>query len=109
MNSLFKELKPKWIHVPSRRVPYNRRGRGGKFRKPFNKGIAFVKFSNEETQKQAVAEFNGKEVNGREIIVDIAIDSRIQKKGQLKKMLMMKKMLKQIAMVTKTIKLNKNL
>lgn len=81
LNSLFKELKPKWIHVPSRRVPYNRRGRGGKFRKPFNKGIAFVKFSNEETQKQAVAEFNGKEVNGREIIVDIAIDSRIPKEG----------------------------
>lgn len=81
LNNLFKDLKPKWIHVPSRRVPYNRRGRGGKFRKPFNKGIAFVKFSNEETQKQAVAEFNGKEVNGREIIVDIAIDSRIPKEG----------------------------
>ncbi|KAL6450716.1 tcg1 Single-stranded TG1-3 DNA-binding protein [Candida maltosa Xu316] len=75
------KLKPKWIHVPARKVPYNRRGRGGKFRRPFNKGIAFVKFANEETQKQAVAEFNGKEINGREIIVDIAIDSRVPKEG----------------------------
>ena len=68
LSGLFKDLKPKWIHVPARRVPYNRRGgRGGNFRRPFNKGIAFVKFANEETQKKAVAEFNGKEINGREI------------------------------------------
>ncbi|CAI5758658.1 unnamed protein product [Candida verbasci] len=75
LNSIFKDLKPKWIHVPSRK-PYKS---AGKFRKPFNKGIAFVKFSNEETQKKAVEEFNGKEINGREIIVDVAIDSRIPK------------------------------
>lgn len=83
LSGLFKDLKPKWIHVPARRVPYNRRGgRGGNFRRPFNKGIAFVKFANEETQKKAVAEFNGKEINGREIIVDIAIDSRIPKEDE---------------------------
>ncbi|KAK6199346.1 uncharacterized protein RJT21DRAFT_46045 [Scheffersomyces amazonensis] len=78
LNALFKDLKPKWIHVPTRKVPLRilKRSQNSK---PFNKGIAFIKFANEETQKKAVAEFNGKEVNGREIIVDIAIDARIPK------------------------------
>lgn len=80
LNNLFKELKPKWIHVPTRRVPYfilkKQRENGKSVR---NKGIAFVKFSSEELQKKAVAEYNGKELNGREIIVDIAIDTRIPK------------------------------
>ncbi|KSA03020.1 uncharacterized protein AC631_01275 [Debaryomyces fabryi] len=80
LNSLFKELKPKWIHVPTRRVPYHiLKRQKSKGRTVFNKGIAFVKFSSEDLQKQAIADFNGKELNGREIIVDIAIDARIPK------------------------------
>lgn len=76
LNVLFKELKPKWIHVPTRRIPLHILKKKGR-KTVFNKGIAFVKFTNEETQKKAVAEYNGKELNGREIIVDIAIDARI--------------------------------
>ncbi|ODV81044.1 RNA-binding domain-containing protein [Suhomyces tanzawaensis NRRL Y-17324] len=87
LNNLFKELKPKWIHVPSRRVPYyilKKQQAEGRPKTFFNKGIAFVKFSSEEVQKKAVAEFNGKEINGREIIVDIAIDARVPKEEEAK-------------------------
>lgn len=83
LNGIFKDLKPKWIHVPTRRVPLHvlKRQRS-KGRTIFNKGIAFVKFSDEETQKKAIAEFNGKDINGRNIIVDIAIDARIPKSDE---------------------------
>lgn len=80
LNNLLKDLKPKWIHVPTRRVPFHiLKRQKSKGRTVFNKGIAFVKFSSEDLQKQAIADFNGKELNGREIIVDIAIDARIPK------------------------------
>lgn len=82
LNVLFKDLKPKWIHVPARKVPLHVLKKNHGRRK--NKGIAFVKFSSEETQKQAVSEFNGKEINGREIIVDIAIDARTPKEEDVK-------------------------
>jgi len=82
LNTLFRDLKPKWIHVPARKVPFHILKKNQGRRK--NKGIAFVKFANEETQKQAVAEFNGKEINGREIIVDIAIDARTPKEEEVK-------------------------
>lgn len=84
LNNLFKDLKPKWIHVPTRKVPYHvfkrQKARGKSI---FNKGIAFVKFSNEETQANAIKEFNGKEIYGREIIVDVAIDARIPKDSEI--------------------------
>lgn len=83
LSNLFKELKPKWIHVPTVRVPYYKR-RGKNFRPTQNKGIAFVKFASEEVQQQAVKEFNGKDINGREIIIDIAVDTRIPKDGEKK-------------------------
>lgn len=80
LNALFKEFKPKWIHVPTRRVPYKvlqkQKAQG---KAPRNKGIAFVKFSDESLQKKAIEEFNGKEVNDRVIVVDVAIDARIPK------------------------------
>lgn len=80
LNSLFSDLKPKWIHVPSRRLPLRiLKKQKSKGRTVFNKGIAFVKFSNEDAQKEAISKFNGKELNGREIIVDVAIDARISK------------------------------
>lgn len=75
LSKLFKDLKPKWIHVPTVRVPYYKK-KGKNFRPTQNKGIAFVKFASEEIQQQAVKEFNGKEINGREIIIDIAVDTR---------------------------------
>lgn len=58
----FAELNPVWDHVP------RNRGR--------SKGIAFVRFKDEETQKKAVEQFNKKDINGREITVDIAVDTR---------------------------------
>lgn len=72
---LFKEKKPKWIHVPARRVPYHLlKQNTDKPRPVFNKGIAFVKFDSEETQLQVIAEFNGTDLNGRTIIVETAVD-----------------------------------
>lgn len=81
---LFKEYKPKWIHVPTRKVPYHvlKRQRA-KGRSIFNKGIAFVKLPNQETQSQVVKELNGKEINNRAIIVDIAVDARVPKDGEV--------------------------
>lgn len=58
----FAELEPVWVHIP--------RSRGR------SKGIAFVRFKDEETQKRAVELFDKKDINGREITVDIAIDSK---------------------------------
>lgn len=75
LNTLFKDLSPKWIHVPSRKVPVHILQRQKKKGKAiYNKGIAFVKFASEDVQKQAVTDFNGRELNGRNIVVDIAVD-----------------------------------
>jgi RNA recognition motif-containing protein len=38
------------------------------------RGFGFVTLASEEQQKKAVAEMNGKEVDGREIAVKVAID-----------------------------------
>lgn len=77
LNTIFKEYNPKWIHIPTKRVHYKQAAENGSRRHVLNKGIAFVKFADEETQKKVVAEFNGHLVNGREIIVDFAVDARI--------------------------------
>ncbi|KAI5958336.1 hypothetical protein KGF57_002692 [Candida theae] len=58
----FAELNPVWVHIP-------KNGRR-------SKGIAFVSFKDEETQKKAVEQFNNKDINGREIRVEIAVDSK---------------------------------
>ena len=39
------------------------------------RGFGFVTLGSEELQKKAVEEMNGKEVEGREIAVKVAIDS----------------------------------
>lgn len=39
------------------------------------RGFGFVTLSSEEQQQKAVAEMNGKEIEGREIAVKVAIDS----------------------------------
>lgn len=78
LNLLFKELKPKWIHVPSRKVPYHVLKRYQAKQRPiFNKGIAFVKFPSEELQLKAIEEFNGHEINGRVVVVEAAVDRAI--------------------------------
>lgn len=39
------------------------------------RGFGFVTLASEELQQKAVAEMNGKEIDGREIAVKVAIDS----------------------------------
>lgn len=39
------------------------------------RGFGFVSLDSEEMQQKAVAEMNGKEIDGREIAVKVAIDS----------------------------------
>jgi RNA recognition motif-containing protein len=39
------------------------------------RGFGFVTLASEEMQQKAVAEMNGKEIEGREIAVKVAIDS----------------------------------
>jgi RNA recognition motif-containing protein len=39
------------------------------------RGFGFVTLASEELQQQAVAEMNGKDIDGREIAVKVAIDS----------------------------------
>jgi RNA recognition motif-containing protein len=39
------------------------------------RGFGFVTLASEEMQKRAVSEMNGKEIEGREIAVKVAIDS----------------------------------
>jgi RNA recognition motif-containing protein len=39
------------------------------------RGFGFVTLASEEMQKKAVSEMNGKEIEGREIAVKVAIDS----------------------------------
>ena len=40
-----------------------------------SRGFGFVTLSSEELQQKACAEMNGKEIEGREIAVKVAIDS----------------------------------
>lgn len=70
---MFRDFKPKWIHVPTK-INHSNRSNGP--RRVLNKGIAFVKFSSHELQQKAIQEFNEKSIKGRNIFVDIAIDAR---------------------------------
>uniref|UniRef100_A0A0L0NWL9 RRM domain-containing protein n=1 Tax=Candidozyma auris TaxID=498019 RepID=A0A0L0NWL9_CANAR len=75
LDAVFKDLEPMWIHVPTRRVPRHILKQIKANHKPvYNRGIAFVKFKDQETQKRAIEEYNGREVNGRLIIVEAAVD-----------------------------------
>lgn len=81
---VFKEMRPKWIHVPLRKLPRAEMLKRQHQRRPqaiYNKGIAFVKFPTPEVQKQAIAEFQGMMINGRAIIVDVAINTHIPPEG----------------------------
>lgn len=73
LKGLFKDLEPKWVYIPLRKTQWKGRQQG---RRAYNKGIAFVKFPLLELQKKAIAEFNGAEVLGRNIVVDVAINTR---------------------------------
>ena len=46
------------------------------------RGFGFVTLGSEELQQKAVAEMNGKEIEGREIAVKVAIDSPGKEDGE---------------------------
>lgn len=67
MADLFKNAG---INVVSARVVRRRFGQPRR-----SKGYGFVDVGNEEEQKKALAAFEGKEVNGREIAVKVAVSA----------------------------------
>lgn len=73
LNGFFEEMLPSWIYVPVRRLPWFLKP--SRLHPPSNKGIAFIRFALREIQQQAIERFNGTEVLGRNIVVDVAINT----------------------------------
>lgn len=76
LRDFMKELSPQWVKVPRKTLPNDvykmLKANGVQIQ---NKGIAFVRFDNEENQKQAIESFNGKDWNGKKLNVTVAINS----------------------------------
>lgn len=76
LRDFMKELNPQWVKVPRKTLPNDvykmLKANGVQIQ---NKGIAFVRFENEENQKQAIELFNGKDWNGKKLNVTVAINS----------------------------------
>jgi RNA recognition motif-containing protein len=73
---LFKSYEPSSAKIALRPIPrfmIKKLQARGEARK--GRGFGFVTLSSEEQQQKAVAEMNGKEIEGREIAVKVAIDS----------------------------------
>ncbi|KAK9367953.1 hypothetical protein V1509DRAFT_624902 [Lipomyces kononenkoae] len=83
LKEYFVDYSPEWAHVALKRTPAFVLARlaekGVTPRPPRALGFGFVRFADEETQKKAIAELNGKEFEGRAISVRVAIDSQIEK------------------------------
>ncbi|KAK9372552.1 uncharacterized protein V1513DRAFT_433692 [Lipomyces chichibuensis] len=83
LKDYFGDYNPEWAHVALKRTPAfvlaKLAERGVTPRPPRALGFGFVRFADEETQKKAIAELNGKEFDGRAISVRVAIDSQIEK------------------------------
>ncbi|KAK9237820.1 hypothetical protein V1525DRAFT_403004 [Lipomyces kononenkoae] len=82
LKEYFVDYKPEWAHVALKRTPAFVLARlaekGVTPRPPRALGFGFVRFADEDTQKKAIAELNGKEFEGRAISVRVAIDSQIE-------------------------------
>ncbi|KHN98008.1 RNP domain protein [Metarhizium album ARSEF 1941] len=73
---LFKAYEPSSVKIALRPIPrfmIKKLQARGEARK--GRGFGFVTLASEELQQKAVAEMNGKEIEGREIAVKVAIDS----------------------------------
>ncbi|KAG6005808.1 hypothetical protein E4U21_007580 [Claviceps maximensis] len=73
---LFKEYEPSSAKIALRPIPrfmIKKLQARGEARK--GRGFGFVTLASEELQQKAVSEMNGKEIEGREIAVKVAIDS----------------------------------
>ncbi|KAK9244304.1 hypothetical protein V1506DRAFT_507638 [Lipomyces tetrasporus] len=83
LKGYFADYYPEWAHVALKRTPAfvlaRLAERGVTPRPPRALGFGFVRFADEETQKKAIAELNGKEFDGRAVSVRVAIDSQIEK------------------------------
>lgn len=70
------DLNPQSVKVPRKTLPNDvyrmLKASGVQIQ---NKGIAFVKFENEENQKKAIESFNGKFWNGKKLNVTVAINT----------------------------------
>ncbi|KAK4187085.1 hypothetical protein QBC35DRAFT_499548 [Podospora australis] len=76
LKELFAEYQPSSAKIALRPIPrfmIKKLQARGEARK--GRGFGFVTLASEELQQKAVAEMNGKEIDGREIAVKVAIDS----------------------------------
>ncbi|KAI1435670.1 hypothetical protein GGR50DRAFT_292215 [Xylaria sp. CBS 124048] len=76
LKDLFKAYEPSSAKIALRPIPrfmIKKLQARGEARK--GRGFGFVTLASEEMQQKAVAEMNGKEIDGREIAVKVAIDS----------------------------------
>ncbi|MCJ1308015.1 hypothetical protein MMC25_001665 [Agyrium rufum] len=76
LKTLFAEYKPSAAKIALRPIPrfmQKKLQARGEPRK--GRGFGFVSLESEELQQKAVADMNGKEIDGREIAVKVAIDS----------------------------------
>jgi RNA recognition motif-containing protein len=76
LKELFTEFSPSSAKIALRPIPrfmVRKLQARGEARK--GRGFGFVTLASEELQQKAVAEMNGKEIEGREIAVKVAIDS----------------------------------
>jgi len=76
LKELFKDFEPSSAKIALRPIPrfmIKKLQARGEARK--GRGFGFVTLASEELQQKAVAQMNGKEIEGREIAVKVAIDS----------------------------------
>lgn len=76
LKELFNDYQPSSAKIALRPIPrfmIKKLQARGEARK--GRGFGFVTLASEELQQKAVAEMNGKEIEGREIAVKVAIDS----------------------------------
>ncbi|VEU24427.1 DEKNAAC105593 [Brettanomyces naardenensis] len=85
LREFFKDLEPQWIRVPRKTLPkYLYQKFKAQNIQIQNKGIAFIRFANEENQKSAIEKFNGVEFRGKPLNVTVAIDSVPEKEREPK-------------------------
>lgn len=76
LRELFVEYKPTGAKIALRPIPrFMVRKLQARNEPRKGRGFAFVTLETEELQQKAIAEMNGKEVEGRELAVKVAIDS----------------------------------
>ncbi|ANZ74496.1 BA75_01319T0 [Komagataella pastoris] len=79
LTEFLSEYDPQWVSIPRRNIPRHVVQKLRKENIPIrSRGMAFVRFADHETQQRALKELNGKEIKGKPISIDIAIDSFVK-------------------------------